>query len=267
MLGHWTRSAVDASGTFLLASVNDEVLIGALVTVAAGAFAAYTLYRAAKNLGRANAIWSHDPVDAGSVHLEDGVVEVQGTAEPIDETLSAPYTGTSSLAYTYEKERKERNHDSDGGSRTRWRTVESGSARTPFYVTDDTGSVAVDPEGASISLDSDRVGRSGRTRRSEGRLEPGETVHVYGRKRDGTADGSAPGDDPVYIGDGDGDATFTVSDTTETRTIVRYLASGIGGVIFGLVLLAVAAAPVLAYTGNLEPILSAASSLLPLVLG
>lgn len=98
---------------------------------------------------------------------------------------------------------------------------------------DETGSVAVDPEGATISLDEERVATGARERKYEGRLEPSDFVHVYGQKRD-AADGDAPDGESVYIGDGEETDAFTVSDTTEFWTVSRYVAKGVGMVVGGI---------------------------------
>lgn len=244
---------------------SDEMLAGAVITVAAGAFGLVTLYRGVTSLRRGYRIASHDQVDAGSVHLEDGVVEVQGEAEPVDGTIESAYTGTECLAYTYEKKRKERDHSGDD-SNTRWRTVDSGEGKTPFYVRDGSGRVAVDPADAAVSLDTDRVSSGVRIRKYEGRLEPGETVHVYGEKIEPVSADEAPGGERLYIGDGGEDTSFTVSDTTETRTVLRYVATGVGTVIVSVLILALATVPTLVYTDRLSPIVEFASQYLPLAL-
>ncbi|WP_135821842.1 GIDE domain-containing protein [Halostella litorea] len=245
---------------------SNAMLIGAVLTVGFGAFGLVTLYRGVNDLGRGYRIMSNDPVDAGSVHLESGVVEVQGTAEPIDGTLDAAYTETDCLAYEYEEKHKHEDHDDDGNEREEWRTVDSGGDETPFYVTDDTGSVAVDPDGAEVSVHSDRVDSSIRVRKYEGRLDPGETVHVYGEKVDAADTADAPGDERVYIGDGGTAESFTISDTTENRTIMRYLGKGVATTVIGVVTLGAASVPTLTYTGHLSSVREFASQYLPLLL-
>jgi hypothetical protein len=212
---------------------QDQLLLAAVVLVVI-AVGFWLIYTGLKNLNRGYAIWSHDQIDAGSLHTEDGVVEVQGTAEPIDEVASAKYTGTDCLAYTYKKERKRRRQDEDGNTQTEWDTVESGSYSIPLYASDDTGKAAVDPTEATLSLDSTRVSGGHRTRKYEGRLEPGDTVHVFGQKQQAATKGGLLADERAFIGDGSGDSTFTVSDTTETRTVLRFLAKGAGLLLFGL---------------------------------
>ncbi|WP_336036070.1 GIDE domain-containing protein [Halobacterium yunchengense] len=178
-------------------------------------------------------IWSHDPVDAAAVADAAGVVEVTGTARPLDETVVAPYTNTECLAHEYRTQVEERDHgDEDGG--TEWRTVERGSDEVPFVVTDDSGSVAVDPSGAELSMDDEDLDDGPNRRRTERRLDVDETVHVYGHRRD---DGL--GDEPVYVGDGDA-VNFRIADTTAGRAVGRLLAKGAVALVAGVVCFGIA---------------------------
>jgi hypothetical protein len=88
------------------------------------------------------------------------------------------------------------------------------------------------------------------SKRYEGRLAPDDQVHVFGQKRNAQRDG--PGDKRHYIGDGGETATFTISDTTEGRTVMRFLGRGIGLVVFGLAAIAVGAILSLVFIGQLE---------------
>lgn len=181
---------------------------------------------AGRQFWRAALIARSDPIDAGSVYLADGEVELEGTAEAIDPFRSR-YSNTECVAYTYKLEERERTRNADGEMETSYETVESGSSRRPFYVRDESGRVAVDPEGATLSFDSEKVS-GGQRRKYESRLEPGETVHVYGQKQSVVeADDLVDGEDTV-VGDGDEVSQFMISDTTEFRTALRYVASGIG---------------------------------------
>lgn len=211
----------------------EQLFIG-VVGLAAIVFGLWLVYSGAKNLKRAYAIWSNDPVDAGSLHVEEGVVEAEGTAEPIDEVASAEYTGTDCLAYTYEKERTKERADLDEGTETEWHTVDSGSGSVPFYVSDDTGQAAVDPEGATFSLKPTRVDSGAKTRKYEALLEPGDNVHVFGQKQQAATEGGTLADERAFIGNGSGDSTFTVSGGTENRTIARFFAKGAGQFLFGV---------------------------------
>lgn len=173
--------------------------------------------------GRAVTLWTKDPIPVRDLHLHDGSVEVVGVAEPIDEygTIQSRYSGTECLAYRYEEKKSQIRH----GRRDKWRVVERGSVRRPFTVTDNTGTVTVDPSGATLTCGRDIVMNSGRLIRTEWRLEPGESVYVSGQKGDGVA-GEAPGDATKYIGAGDDPDSFTISDASEQWTILRFLAKG-----------------------------------------
>jgi hypothetical protein len=181
-------------------------------------------------------IWSHDPVDAAAVRHESGVVEVSGTATPLHDTVTAPYSNEDCLAYEYE--RKERRQDFDDDDNTsEWRTVDSGEDSVPFLVEDDSGRVPVDPDGANVSMSERDYSSSTRTKQEEGRLDPGETVHVFGHKH--TDDDGVLSEEPVHVGDGD-EVNYRIADTSGGRAVVRLFAKGAGAVVFGAVFLGVA---------------------------
>jgi hypothetical protein len=175
-------------------------------------------------------MWSHEPIEAAAVESASGVVEVTGTAEQLDETIVAPYTETECFAHEYETKVKEHDdvgHD-DEDTGPEWRTVDHGSDEVPFVVTDGSGEVAVDPAGSELSMETESITNSTQRRRTEERLDPGETVHVYGHRHD---DGL--GDESVYIGDGDG-ANFRIADTSAGRAVARLLAKGALAVVAGI---------------------------------
>jgi hypothetical protein len=246
-----------------------------VVAVSVAIAGTWLVYSGAMALVMAGRIWSNDPVPAGEAHLEEGVLEVQGTAEPafvddedgddqINVRVRGKYSERPCLAYTWEKKRKKRDrHTDDNDTNDAWSTVAEGEESVPFYVADESGAVAVDPADATLSLqpslqDRDRTGRY-RVRRYEGILQPGDTVHVYGRKRtpndggdpfaagrvyvdDRVADeavrlGDRLDDESSFVGAPRDDGTFKISDTTETRTIVRSTARGVACSGLGLLLL------------------------------
>lgn len=145
----------------------------------------------------------------------EGPIELVGVAEADDRTLRAPFTETECLAYEYEVEREQ--HTKNGRT---WDQIASGRDAVPFRLTDDTGSVLVEPPGADIRLErearltvrggerppeqvlrfiesDDRVSdqntsvdlrlfelKTGKDQRfTEKRLDVGETVHVLGTAR------------------------------------------------------------------------------------
>lgn len=211
-----------------------------------------------------------DPITTTEVRTADGAVEVTGTAEPVviggenstDDgrvTLTAPTSRNTCLAYTWEKQ--ERDRSTTGDNRTTWQTTGEDEDAVPFYVADDSGRVAVDPTDATLSLDRSRERDQSTSREYEGRLHPGDDVHVYGQKREvaGADDRFAADqmyvtdrsddeavsigdhlDVSVFIGAPPEDGTFKISDTGELRTTLRSVAKGVlyslGGV--GLLLAA-----------------------------
>jgi hypothetical protein len=187
-------------------------------------------------LSRAYRIWSNDPIPAAEVHTETGVVELEGTATELEGTTTSKYTTTDCLAYSYEK--KKRRHDPDPDDTDDWHTVDSGGDRVPFLVTDETGTVAVDPAGADLSINQDRISSSYNTRTYESRLDCGEQVHVYGHKHEAVEEGEQLGDHRIYVGD-EAETMFRISDTSETRAILRLVGSGLVLGVVGVVFFAV----------------------------
>lgn len=230
--------------------------VAALALVPLGA---YITNQALGDLQRGLTIWQNDPIDAGDVEYEDGVVEIQGEAEQLeDELLTTEYTDTPAVVHEYKLQVHEDDRSGDEGPE--WQTVDSGTEAQPFYVTDETGSVAVDPDGANVSLDMEKVSGGSEidigsvdastSKRHEGLLAPGDHVHVFGQKRDAQGDG--PDSERFYISDGGETDTFSVSDTTETRTTVRYIGGGFSRLILGLAALAVGGFLALVLLGQLE---------------
>jgi hypothetical protein len=209
-----------------------ETLFPALFVVVFGGIGVYMTYRGASSIARGGRVVAGDPIDAGEFHLAEGNVEVEGTAQPLGETIAARYTDTEVVGYTYERKERRHDHDPNGQNQTHWETVDSGGDAVPFEVVDDTGSVAVDPEGADLTFDTERAGGGSGTRTYEGRLEPGSTVYVNGVKRD-AADSESPLRDARAVVAGGED--LVVSDTSEGWTAARYLGQGVGQLLFGLI--------------------------------
>lgn len=80
-----------------------------------------------------------------------GYVELIGTGEWLDAKPNiAPLTRQSCTWYSYRIEKKEVTYSSKGGTRTRWRTVESGDSKAFFILEDDTGQCVINPQGAEV---------------------------------------------------------------------------------------------------------------------
>ena len=81
--------------------------------------------------------------------IEGDHIEVKGVCS-CEHPLSAPEADTPCVYYSYQVQRRERRRDSEGRTSHQWRTIDSGEARAPFVLTDLSGSVVVDPEGAKM---------------------------------------------------------------------------------------------------------------------
>jgi len=80
-----------------------------------------------------------------------GYVELQGEAELMDGApIYAPLSREICVWYRFKVEHKDT--QSFGNSRdSKWRTTQSGTSDDLFYLVDDTGNCAVDPEGAKVT--------------------------------------------------------------------------------------------------------------------
>jgi hypothetical protein len=190
----------------------------------------FCLYTFLKGLGlfwEAYKIKSRDVTPANEVYLADGVVEVEGTAEVLDETVQSPYTNTDCLVYEYKKERDD-GHTGDDTHDSGMTTVDSGSEGVPFLLADDSGDVAVDPTGAEYMLGTDDVEGGTREKKHENRIEPGDSIHVVGQKR-AAAERREDGLDQqrCYVGDGDRISQYRITDGSETWAVVGLLAKGV----------------------------------------
>ena len=188
-------------------------------------------YYALKEFYRTFMLASNRPISADAVATTDGAVELEATAQLLNAS-----DDDGRIAYKRKQQKKEVERDSDGKKEVNWKTVSSSEEASPFRLTDETGSVVVDPDGANLSIDMDLAQSTNRRRTYRGSITPGDTVHIYGHKRSATDAEDSPGDAEVFVGDGDGE--FLISDTTQFRTVVRYLTSGVKYLILGLVVLA-----------------------------
>ncbi len=145
-----------------------------------------------------------------------GYIELQGHAELIDGLpILAPLSAKRCVWFDYRVEKKERRLTSGNSSRSEWRTIDSGTSDSLFYLVDSTGRCAVDPEGAKVTPSArdvwygnsrypGRVDSSGgwlrftgltqmgrQFRYTERRIEPGDPLYALG---DFTTHGGAGAD-------------------------------------------------------------------------
>ncbi|QDV34528.1 LemA family protein [Tautonia plasticadhaerens] len=113
-----------------------------------------------------------------------GEINLSGRAEPDEDSgvVHAPRSHVPSLYYHYTEE--EKTTDSDGD--TKWEVVDRREAWAPtFRLIDDSGSIAVRPADGDVFRTSGKdLGETvGNRRYSEWRIEPGESVFVFGFAR------------------------------------------------------------------------------------
>lgn len=212
-----------------------------------------------RTLRRWRRLGADEPVPVRESITESGTVEIEGDVRPHDETLESPHFGEDCVAYEYAVERRRRSSNKSGSS---WRTVDSGEASRPFVVEDESGRAYVDPDGASLSLESERTRKTnaqgepvrddstwnlgvsvnlpglgglgtGNRRYTERRLEVGGHCYAVG-----AATRPPAGIDADVALVGDGAATFLLSDATEAETRRRLLLRGAGYALGGLLGLA-----------------------------
>ena len=101
-----------------------------------------------------------------------GYIELVGRGrQPPGDGLVSPVSGLPCLWYRYRIERK------SGDS---WEYVESGISHDTFGLSDGSGLVLVDPEGAEILTSRKQVTNTGDYRKTEWTLIEGETIYVIG---------------------------------------------------------------------------------------
>jgi hypothetical protein len=101
-----------------------------------------------------------------------GYIEIVGRGQqPPGAQLVSPITGLPCLWYRYRIERRQDN---------RWEHVESGVSHDTFGISDGSGQLLVDPEGAEIITSRKQVSNAGNYRRTEWTLIEGETLYVIG---------------------------------------------------------------------------------------
>lgn len=101
-----------------------------------------------------------------------GYVELVGRGQqPPGANLVSPITGLPCLWFRYHTERKEGD---------RWEQVESGMSHDTFGISDGSGHVLIDPDGAEILASRKQVSNTGDYRQTEWTLIEGETIYVIG---------------------------------------------------------------------------------------
>lgn len=213
-------------------SVGQQLLLG-LGGIALGV---YVLANSQNVVSLFRNMATSDVTPAADVPDVTGVVEVTGTAKPLDATVQSPHTDTECLLYDYNKTRIRRDdQDGDGIDESEHRQhLDHQHDHVPFRVEDDSGSIAVHPDGADLSVERDDVdGHKESTDQgiqiTENRIDIGETVHVRGQQR---ADKASP-DGGVYVGDGS-EVQFRIGTGGRTRAVAEVGVNAVATVLFGI---------------------------------
>lgn len=211
------------------------------------------------------------PARISDVPNERGPLGVTGEALVHDGTVEAPFSGTACLIceWTVEEER----HDQHGRS---WEEIAGGVEGAPFRVADDTASVLVVPDGADLRLAKEaavrvpggrqpperiqrfieddaslgledagidvlrlRIAASHDRRYREARLDPGETVSVYGTPT--YAPGTAREVGQVSARFERGDRPYLIADASDDAAVRRVVRDAATPLLVGLLCLAAGA--------------------------
>jgi len=221
-----------SDGTIALAALGLFVLVGLFILIAA--------------VGRFRAWWRLRASGASAPgRLDTGQTEAEGTAKPLEETLTSPHEGADCVVYEHTVEERRIDHDPDGGTQREWHTVTDETHSVPFVIEGEHEEAVVDPEGATNLLEESVSTRQGDRRTTITRLDVGEPAYVAGEAvRAGEADVPTDGQRHVVKGPSTWvpnalrrlyEDPFVVSDAKEGTAERRLLWSGVK--LFGLAVL------------------------------
>lgn len=231
------------------------ILIGTIV----GGILCYLFYKAGIEFRSVFHILRNDPLPVRELQQTRGPVEIEGTTKVDDGagTVTAPFTGTECLAYTYEVEEYQ-----SSGKNSSWQTLDEGINGRRFLVEDETGIVPVVPDGSTIRLEDQSITISpgdevpghikeymhstdevdvqdgtidlgiaelstgNKQRFTERRLDVGEPVYVYGHAKRGESTNWGSKQVDATVTDGPAAPVFVISDTDERGTAARFAYRG-----------------------------------------
>lgn len=155
-----------------VAQADPNVVAFIVATVALTA--AYAAWRGCNALYRARTI--EDTPTAKIRSAPQGYVELEGVGRLMDgPPIVAPLSGLPCVWFRYRIEQYETVH-ARGRTGRRWRTVDRGESQETFWLEDETGRVAVDPDGAEI------LSRHKDIWRSNSRLRPTDAADALARR-------------------------------------------------------------------------------------
>jgi len=195
---------------------------------------------------------------SGSQGLSFGLSELKGRVETDDQfpPLQAPLTNEDCVAFHYKVEEK-----SGSGKNRSWRTVESRTEQTPFWLQDDQGRVLVYPQGATIEYPKVHAETKGNRRYTVRLLDTITNVYCLGFAG---LDKERP--DHLSIQQDPG-APFLISAKEEDHIVLNRGARGFIGIAISLGLSLFTATTLLVTDGSFSPDNLLVSALIvPLVL-
>lgn len=126
----------------------DPAFIG-IVVAALAAGSAFGAWRAYRALHHARIIEDTPTCKARSAH--QGYVELEGVGRLMDgPPIIAPLSGLACCWYRFKVEEQITTYER-GRTRTRWNTLHEGTSTEVFWLEDDTGRVAIDPDHAEVT--------------------------------------------------------------------------------------------------------------------
>lgn len=220
--------------------------------VLAGTFGIIGLYYLLSGIGRLRA-WNELRGSSAGAVTGPGAVEVEGIAQPHEETLDPPHAATDSLAYKYEREESRPDPDPDEHG-DEWHTTKKERDSVPFVVNTGDQEVLVDPGDADLMFEKEVDGNHQR-RHTSWRLDDGEDVYVAGEAVP-AADADVPPDGQRYTITGSSSmlgqklsgltgTPFIIADTGEDAAEGRMTKLGILRVVIGVGLLGITTALIL----------------------
>jgi len=144
--------ALSPAGSWLaeltrIVSQSDPVFVGSAIAIF-GIGCVVSGYFAWRALHHARLIQDTPTAKARSAH--QGYVELEGVARMMDGAPTlARLSGLSCVWYRYRIEEQITTHYK-GQAQRRWKVIDQGTSSDTFWLEDDTGRVAVDPEGADV---------------------------------------------------------------------------------------------------------------------
>jgi len=165
----------------LAVSAADPAVFWTIITVLCVA-AALSAWHARHNLRCKRMI--EDIPTSKARSAPQGYVELYGRGRLMDgPPIVSPVSGKNCVWYRYRVEEQDSGFQR-GSWGTRWTTVDRGESTEVFWLEDDTGRVAIDPEGAEVSAGIKSVWYgAGNRRYSEERIDSGMSLFALGLLR------------------------------------------------------------------------------------